>query len=177
MEGRLVEFSKSCDLQRTELPSPMFLCSRGEFAAFAKGKKRLLMGEFYKRQRRKLDILVDGDGQPTGGRWSFDADNRRKLPKDVTPPEMDWAARTDHVVDVIELVAREFADHPGDANEFCWPTTREQALLWLDVFIEPDNAPRDLIPTAKISEQPTIKSILPQRGLHSFNVQHTGALE
>ncbi|MBT8102304.1 MAG: cryptochrome/photolyase family protein, partial [Gammaproteobacteria bacterium] len=81
MEERLCKFSESRDLQRTELRSPMFLCSRDEFAAFAKDKERLLMGDFYKQQRRKLDILVDDAGQPVGERWSFDADNRRKLPK------------------------------------------------------------------------------------------------
>ncbi|NNC57641.1 MAG: cryptochrome/photolyase family protein, partial [Woeseiaceae bacterium] len=136
MEERLFKFSESRELQRTELPSPMFLCSRDEFAAFAKDKERLLMGDFYKQQRRKLDILVDDAGQPVGERWSFDADNRRKLPKDVTPPEMNWADPTTHALDVIDLVTREFADHPGNASEFCWPTTREQALLWLDTFIE-----------------------------------------
>jgi deoxyribodipyrimidine photolyase-related protein len=136
MEKRLVEFSKSRELPRAELPSPMFLCSRERFAAFTKGKKRLLMGEFYKQQRRRLGILVDDDNQPIGGRWSFDADNRRKLPKNVTPPEIDWAEPTTHVADVIEIVKREFADHPGNANEFCWPTRREQALSWLDTFVE-----------------------------------------
>lgn len=136
MEKRLVDFAKSGDLPRCELPSPMFLSSRDEFAAFAKDKKRLQMADFYKEQRQRLGILVNDAGKPSGGRWSFDADNRRKLPKSVTPPEITWAARTEHVTDVIKLVAMEFADHPGKADEFCWPTTRAQALLWLDQFTE-----------------------------------------
>jgi deoxyribodipyrimidine photolyase-related protein len=136
MEERLIEFSKSRNLRRKELRSPMFLCSREKFAAFADGRKRLLMGEFYKQQRRRLGILIDDDNQPSGGRWSFDPDNRRKLPKNVTPPELEWAKPTIHVEDVIAIVKREFADHPGNASEFCWPTKREQALLWLDTFIE-----------------------------------------
>ena len=136
MEERLVEFAASRDLQRTELSSPMFLCSRDEFAAFAKGKKRLLMGEFYKQQRRRLGILVDDAGHPLGERWSFDADNRRKLPSSVTPPTIAWESPADHVVDAIDLVAKEFSNHPGNAQEFRWPTTREQALHWLDRFVE-----------------------------------------
>ncbi len=106
MEERLVEFAESRNLVRTELQSPMFLCSRDEFAAFAKDSKRLLMGEFYKQQRRRLDLLVDDAGQPTGDQWSFDADNRKKLPKSLEPPTIDWANSTKHVDDVIELVSK-----------------------------------------------------------------------
>ncbi len=136
MEKRLVSFAESRDLRRTELRSPMFLCTRDEFAAFAKDKTRLKMSEFYKQQRQRLGILVDDAGQPLGERWSFDADNRRKLPKNVTPPAIDWASPPKHATDVIELVAREFSDHPGTADEFCWPTTREQARRSLDDFVE-----------------------------------------
>ncbi len=136
MEKRLIEFAASEDLERQELQSPMFLSTRDDFAAFAKDSKRLLMGEFYKQQRRRHGILVDDAGQPRGEQWSFDADNRKKLPKNVEPPSVDWAASTEHVKQVSELVASEFADHPGNASEFRWPTTREQALRFLDQFVE-----------------------------------------
>ncbi len=136
MEERLVEFARVQELARTELRSPMFVSTREEFAAFAEGSKRLLMGEFYKQQRRRLGLLVDDAGQPVGGQWSFDADNRKKLPKNIVPPPVDWAPSTRHVEDVIELVRQTFGDHPGDARQFCWPTTREQALSWLDRFVE-----------------------------------------
>ena len=136
METRLVEFAKSNDLERKELQSPMFSCSREDFAEFAQDKSRLLMGDFYKQQRRRLGVLVDDDGQPAGGRWSFDADNRKKLPRKVTPPDMPWLEPTGHVPDVIALVAETFGDHPGNAAEFAWPTTRAEAREWLDDFIE-----------------------------------------
>ncbi len=136
MEERLVAFADDQELARTELRSPMFLSTRGEFADFAKGSRRLLMGEFYKQQRRRLGLLVDDAEQPVGGQWSFDADNRKKLPRNVEPPPVDWARPTGHVDDVIELVGQNFADHPGNAREFCWPTTREQALHWLEQFVE-----------------------------------------
>lgn len=135
MEQRVVNFAKDHDLARTELTSPMFLTTRDAFMVFANGRKRLLMADFYKTQRRRLGVLVNEDGGPTGGRWSFDAENRKKLPRNVTPPEIAWANPTQHVDDVIDLVGREFADHPGDAAQFCWPTTREQARNWLDDFV------------------------------------------
>jgi deoxyribodipyrimidine photolyase-related protein len=135
MENRLVDFSAKHSLLRRELRSPMFLASRDAFSDFANNKRRLLMGDFYKGQRRELGILLDADEQPLGGRWSFDADNRKKLPRTVVPPEVTWASPAPHVEDVIAVVRRNFADHPGDATGFCWPTTRRQALEWLDDFV------------------------------------------
>ncbi len=135
MEARIVEFADARELERDELTSPMFTCSRERFSAFASGKKRLLMADFYKQQRRALSVLVDDNGQPTGGQWSFDADNRKKLPRNVAPPEMPKAGRSSHVDDVIALVERKFHDHPGSAVQFCWPTTRADAEAWLDDFI------------------------------------------
>jgi deoxyribodipyrimidine photolyase-related protein len=136
MEQRLIRFANEKGLERDELSSPMFTCSRERFAAFASGKSRLLMADFYKQQRRRLGILVDDNGEPTGGRWSFDADNRKKLPRGVEPPEVSAPTRSARVEEAIEIVRREFADHPGNADEFCWPTTRGEAMVWLDDFIE-----------------------------------------
>ena len=135
MEKRLIAFAKGRPLERQELPTPMFTCSREAFATYAAGKSRMLMGDFYKWQRRRLGILVDRNGEPRGGRWSFDADNRKRLPRNITPPAIDWPVATDHVTDVIEIVAQEFPDHPGRAQDFRWPTTRRQAIDWLDSFI------------------------------------------
>jgi len=136
MEQRLISFAKDNDLDRKELPSPMFTCGRDDFREFATGRSKLLMAEFYKQQRRRLDVLIGEDGEPVGGQWSFDADNRKKLPKDMTLPDMPWLEPSGHATDVIEIVKKAFADHPGKASEFCWPTTREQAQAWLDDFID-----------------------------------------
>ena len=135
MEQRLIEFATTNNLVRTQKPSPMFLTSRSEFATFAKGKTRLQMGDFYKQQRRRLNLLVDAAGKPAGGRWSFDQDNRKKLPRDVEVPRTPWLTPSKHAADVISLVSKQFADHPGNAEEFCWPTRRGQAHAWLDDFI------------------------------------------
>ena len=134
-EERLTRFASSGGFAREELQSPMFLCSRDEFERFASGRSHLLMGEFYKQQRRRLNILIDEDGTPEGGRWSFDSDNRKKLPRSVTPPSMRRPVPSPHVADVVRIVKREFADHPGDADDFLWATTRQEALAMLEDFV------------------------------------------
>ena len=136
MEKRLVDFCEQRSIERTELQSPMFLAARDDFRQFADGRSRLLMGDYYRRQRQRTGILVDENGQPEGGKWSFDEANRKKLPKSVTPPEIAAAARTRHVDDTIAVVERHFADHPGRAEDFWWPTTREQARDWLRDFLD-----------------------------------------
>ena len=135
MEDRLRQFAARRGLQRTELASPMFTCSRDEFASWAAGRPRPLMADFYQSQRKRLGILVDDDGKPTGGKWSFDADNRKRLPKGITPPAIAWPQPGKSTREVMRLVSEVFPDHPGDASEFRWPTTRREARQWLDDFI------------------------------------------
>ena len=118
MERRLRQFAAGHGLKHAELRSPMFTCTRQDFADWNSGRARPFMQEFYKFQRKRLGILVDKDGEPAGGRWSFDAENRKKLPKKVVPPEIPWPGQGKHVEDVIQLVATTFPDHPGRAAEF-----------------------------------------------------------
>ncbi len=66
----------------TVLPARGFVTSHEEFAAFAAGRRRLLMEDFYRDARRRLGVLMDG-AQPVGGRWNFDADNRQPPPRGV----------------------------------------------------------------------------------------------
>ena len=56
--------------------------------------QKTLMGRFYEMQRRRMNLLVDADGAPVGGRWSFDADNRKKLPKAIVVPDRPIQAET-----------------------------------------------------------------------------------
>ncbi len=135
MELRLEQFAAANDLPLRVLESPMFVTSREYFADYVSGAKRPFMAEFYKRQRRRLDIMMEADGEPVGGRWSFDEENRKKLPKTNTPPQIPGVETDPHVSAVISLVEQSFPEHPGRAGEFWWPTTREQALAWLDDFL------------------------------------------
>jgi len=136
MESRLVDFCEQQSLRRVELQSPMFYGSRDEFRRFVGDRSRLLMGDYYRLQRQRSGILVDDDGRPEGGKWSFDESNRRKLPKSVQPPQIAPAPRTPHVDAVIGIVEQSFAEHPGRAADFWWPTTREQARQWLSDFLD-----------------------------------------
>lgn len=116
--------------------SPLFLTTHEQFQQFLSRVERPRMAEFYKEQRRRLKVLLDEGGSPQGGRWSFDKDNRRRLPKDLAVPELQKAPWTQHTKDVVDLVAANFSDHWGSASEFWWPVTRQDLRAWLDAFLE-----------------------------------------
>ncbi|MGE0483114.1 MAG: cryptochrome/photolyase family protein [Gammaproteobacteria bacterium] len=123
-------------LRQEVLASPMFLTTLDEFDAHLSRDRRPFMARFYRRVRQRHRILLDADGGPRGGRWSFDADNRQRLPRGRVPPGWPPVERTREVETVIELVRREFPAHPGDARNFHWPVTRIEALAWLDDFVQ-----------------------------------------
>jgi deoxyribodipyrimidine photolyase-related protein len=135
LEERITSSAKNAGVALTTHQSPMFLTSRPEFQSYLKDQTRPFMKSFYQFQRRRLNILMDKDGQPTGGRWSFDEDNRKKLPKGVQPPPLPLFKRHKEVGEVIALVEQQFASHPGKASNFWLPTSRSEALQWLDDFL------------------------------------------
>ena len=106
-----------------------FYCSVREFAAHAKGRKSLRMEYFYREQRQRHRVLMDGDA-PIGGQWNFDADNREAFGAagpGAVPRRMRF--EPDAVTrEVIALVNTRFAEHPGRLDSFAWPVTRAQAL-------------------------------------------------
>ncbi len=111
-----------------------FLCSHRQFRHWAEGKRELRMEFFYREMRRRHGVLMDQD-QPAGGRWNFDAENRKRMPAAVQPPPLPTFPVDSVTQAVIELVGREFADHFGDLDNFDLPVTAEQAALGLDHFV------------------------------------------
>lgn len=112
-----------------------FLCSRSAFTRWAGKRTQWRMEHFYRDMRRQTGWLME-NGQPVGGEWNYDEDNRKPLPRDLKIPPRP-AFQPDAVTrDVMTLVAREFADHFGDIEPFNWPVTRDQALSALKDFID-----------------------------------------
>ncbi|MBC9957311.1 cryptochrome/photolyase family protein [Yimella sp. cx-51] len=138
LSGRITEALRAGGYrlqQQDVLESPGFLTDRAEFTSwFAEHPAR--MQHFYMWQRRRLDVLLDGD-QPVGGRWSFDTENRKKLPRGHVPPPVRFA--TDHGADVasaVRQIGAEFPDAPGDPTTFAWPTDHTEAQAHLTQFLE-----------------------------------------
>ncbi len=115
-------------------PGGHFLITRAEFADWAKTQKgQLRMDRFYPLMRQRLGLLVDARGQPTGGKWSFDSENRQHA-RGVAVPPIAWFkpdALTRDVMRWVDTIGRW-----GSNEGFGWPVTRDQALHWLNAFVE-----------------------------------------
>ena len=123
------------ELGITLLPNDFFLTPRPLFAQWAGAQKSLVMENFYRAQRLRLNILMEG-AEPLGGRWNYDADNRMPPPKG----EHKWPPYLEHPRDEIDRqVLQEIADRKlpvyGDAPDTTWGTTRAAALKQLDHFL------------------------------------------
>jgi deoxyribodipyrimidine photolyase-related protein len=111
-----------------------FLCSRAEFTAWAAGRQGLRMEFFYRQMRRKTGWLMNGD-QPAGGRWNYDAENRKALPPHLALPPRRRFVPDAITREVMTLVEQRFSEHFGDLESFGWAVTREEAIEALRHFI------------------------------------------
>ena len=90
---------------------------------------------YYKRMRKKMNVLVEEDGSPVGGKWSFDPENRKKMPQDMETPDIPKFS-SEYVQEAKKYVRENFPENPGEMEGFFWPVTREQALESLEDFLE-----------------------------------------
>lgn len=135
IDRRLLRFCGQEALRTRVYPDGLFLTPARDIDEWFAGHAAARMEDFYRWQRRRTGILMDGS-QPAGRRWNFDADNREPLPKggiDVPPPPV---AEPDEITrQVIAEVAGRFPDAPGDPAGFWLPVTPEAARAWLDDFV------------------------------------------
>lgn len=118
------------------IASNQFLGSPEQFSQWAEGRKALTMEPFYREQRRRFGLLVDGDGEPAGGRWNFDAENR-KPPKSGLEAPAAWRPSEDQID---EQVRADLADCEfelwGEDEPRRFAVTAAEAQLALDDFVE-----------------------------------------
>jgi deoxyribodipyrimidine photolyase-related protein len=91
--------------------------------------------KFYIEQRKRLGVLLENNN-PIGGKWSFDSENRKKLPRDIPIPEPSILEYDESFTDAIKYVDKEFNNNPGNASSFNWPINYGHANEVLSDFIE-----------------------------------------
>jgi len=131
---RLTAGLQARGIRLDRLDDPHFLTPAGEIEGFTAGKESLYFTDFYIAQRKRLGVLLDG-GKPVGGKWSFDADNRKKLPKTVVVPPTPAAPEDEFVREARAYVRGRFLDAPGDDEPFRYPTDHAAAAARLDEFV------------------------------------------
>jgi deoxyribodipyrimidine photolyase-related protein len=133
--NRIVNFCKKKNIDLEIIQSPMFMSDRALLKEYFEKNKKPFLNNFYKLQRINQNILIKNN-QPTGGKWSFDEDNRKKLPKNIQIPPIKLPSENKNIKDVKILIDEKFKKHPGNISGFLIPTNRETALNWLQSFFK-----------------------------------------
>ena len=136
LKTRIESSCKKHHIEIAEAVSPNFLNTLEGVKSFFDNKKTYFQTAFYIEQRKQRAILLDAGGQPVGGQWTFDADNRLKYPKNDKPPVITVAKEDSYGQEANDYVAKYFPNNYGSAEKFIYPTDHAGASSWLDEFLE-----------------------------------------
>ena len=134
MDEAFDDLADRLDVEFVRVPSEHFLTERMDVAEQF-GDKQPLMETFYRSMRRRYDVLMDGS-DPVSGRWNYDAENRRKLPRTVEIPEpLTFGHDVGDIADMVQSAGVETIGRI-DPEAFVWPLDRSEALQLLEHFID-----------------------------------------
>ena len=138
LQKRLHKTAQVAGISLHEYHNPSFLNTKAELSSFFKpGKKKFFQTSFYKEQRAARDILLEAGNKPVGGKWSFDAENRKKYPKNKQPPKVDFPEMTELHQTANDYVAAHFPDNLGLLSDTpLYPYDFSSAEQWLDQFLQ-----------------------------------------
>lgn len=126
--------------------------------------KRFNFMNFYKYMRRKLDILITKSGDPVGGKWSFDAENRKPYGTNAPaipplPSKSGLGSKSKYMNEACAYVRKHFPKNEGILDEevaALYPITHEDAAAWCVDFCKKRFAHFGLYEDAIISQDAKI---------------------
>lgn len=138
LQQRLEKGFAQHNLKATQHPSPLFLNTKEDLADFFRNDKHQYhQTTFYKAQRKKRNILIESNGKPSGGKWTFDTENRKKYPAKKTPPSIQYPDPDAYVLEARDYVEAHFSGNLGNLTEYSpYPTGFQTTQAWLQQFLE-----------------------------------------
>lgn len=119
-----------------EYDSPMFLNTTAEVDSYFADRKRYFQTDFYVRERKRRRILIEDVDRPVGGKWTFDAENRLRYPKEKIPPTAVFPPENSFHREASEYVERHFGANYGEiGGGVIYPVTHAESRTWLDDFL------------------------------------------
>ena len=135
LEKRIKRCAEKLNIKIEKYPTPMFLSDENWIEKYFSKKKKFLMASFYTQQRKRLNILM-GDDKPIGGKWSFDDENRKKLPKNIKLPQVKFLKENKYVKDSKDYVKKYHKSNPGFTDSFIYPIDHKEAESWFKDFLQ-----------------------------------------
>jgi deoxyribodipyrimidine photolyase-related protein len=135
LQKHIREAATSARINITWINTPYFLNTSNELQDYRKQYKRFFQTHFYTEQRKKRGYLLDAGGEPLGGKWTFDTDNRERYPKNQQPPTLLTPGASTWVEEAISYVEKHFPDAYGPSTPFRYAITHAAAEEWLHEFL------------------------------------------
>lgn len=137
LERRIKSSAEKTNIKIVQHASPLFLNDWESIDSFFKpNKKKFYQSSFYKAQRKLRKILIDKDGHPVGGKWSFDKENRKKYPRKKTAPHISYRESDEYYQEAVDYVQRYFPDNPGQlSKQALYPYDIKSTEKWLNDFL------------------------------------------
>lgn len=138
LHKRLTQATAEHGISLQWLPTPAFLNQNEHNHDYRAGRKRWFMADFYQHQRKRLNILLDDEQKPQGGQWSFDEDNRKKIPKTAIAaiPQLTFPDENAHINEARIYVAEHCPNAVGRVEQAYYPITHDDAQIWLTQFLQ-----------------------------------------
>lgn len=136
LEKRINQAADKLNLKVTKTESPSFMTDRDFFKEIYGDSRTFLMAKFYVAQRKRMKILIDRNGKPTGGKWSFDEDNRKKIPKGFSVPHLPVLKSGKQVKVFANEINMSHPDNPGCTEGFNYPVDHKSAEAWFESFLK-----------------------------------------
>lgn len=135
LEKRLNKFSKQYDIEIEFLENPGFFTPKEIYNNYFENHK-YFMTPFYIEQRKRLKILIDKNDKPLQNKWTFDTENRLKLPKNLEIPEIKKFGNNDYVLEAKKYIEKNFPENIGVTDNFLYPINHKEALQALHDFLK-----------------------------------------
>jgi deoxyribodipyrimidine photolyase-related protein len=136
LEKRIKQTAEKTGIIIHEYPSPCFLNSREELKEYFSGKKKYSQTDFYIKQRKKLGILIDENGSPVGGKWTYDAENRLKYHAAKKPPKVNYTSENKYYKEAVTYVNKHFPNNYGEIDKHViYPNTFDESKKWFKEFL------------------------------------------
>ena len=138
LQKRIAKGCLDNSIEKNVYDSPLFLNTKEDLQPFFRSdKKKYHQTSFYTAQRNNRHILIDPDGKPTGGKWTFDAENRKKYPAKKTPPAIQFPDVDSFYKEALEYVDKNFSTNIGQlTTNGLYPTNFKTSKLWFQQFLE-----------------------------------------
>tara|TARA_R110000787_G_scaffold246766_4_gene352503 strand:- start:2269 stop:3753 length:1485 start_codon:yes stop_codon:yes gene_type:complete len=138
LQKRIEKGCTANTIERTVFDSPLFLNTKEDLQPFFRSdKKKYHQTSFYTDQRNKRHILIDSDGKPTGGKWTFDTENRKKYPAKKIPPAIQFPDVDSFYKEALDYVNKNFSKNIGQLSKnSLYPTNFKTSKQWFQQFLE-----------------------------------------